>query len=190
LEKTRNPSPRKRAEGSANELISSAGKLKRIKRKGWVKKVGIKDAESVAEHSFRMALIGAYASELQSLDAAKVMRMCLIHDLAESFIGDKMPEEKQSEHFHREEESRVILKILKKLPEPARKRFISDWNELVENSTQEARAVWQIDKLEMGLQMKEYIAQGYSMRKLAEFDPFGILTSTWRKMLMNYNPED
>jgi putative hydrolases of HD superfamily len=184
------PPQKTRARASPNGLIGSAGKLKRIKRKGWVKKVGIKNPESVAEHSFRMAVLGAYASEILSLDPAKVMRMCLIHDLAESVIGDKMPEEKKSEESHRDEEDRVMLSILGTLPEPARRKFISDWKELVEDATLEAKAVWQIDKLEMGLQMKDYAAQGYSKEKLSQFDPARILTRYWRKMLMNYKPRD
>jgi putative hydrolases of HD superfamily len=180
---------KRRLADSPNELISSAGKLKRVKRRGWIKKVGIKNPESVADHSFRVALLGAYASEVFHLDSTKVMRMSLIHDLAESIIGDKLPGEKRSERVHREEESAALGRIFRKLPEVARNRFISDWEELVENSSREARAVWQIDKLEMGLQMKEYVSQGYSRAKLVEFDPSRILEKRWRKLMTEYKTE-
>ena len=57
------------------EVIKTAGKLKKQKRSGWVKKAGILNAESVADHSYRMALIGAILAEEQSLDPGKVIRM-------------------------------------------------------------------------------------------------------------------
>ena len=39
------------------DLISEAGVLKRVRRSGWWV-LGIKDVETVAEHSFRCAAIG------------------------------------------------------------------------------------------------------------------------------------
>ncbi len=47
--------------------------------------------ESVADHSWRMALMAMLLSgipEFQSLDMNRVIRMCLIHDLGEAFTGD------------------------------------------------------------------------------------------------------
>ena len=45
--------------------------------------------ESVAEHSWRLALMAYWVSdEFPELDMAKVIKMCLIHDLGEAFTGD------------------------------------------------------------------------------------------------------
>ena len=45
--------------------------------------------ESVAEHSWRLALMAYWISdEFPDLDMDKVIRMCLIHDLGEAFTGD------------------------------------------------------------------------------------------------------
>ena len=172
---------------SANAFIAAAGKLKETKRAGWVKKAKIKNAESVADHSFRMALIGAYVSGELGLDSAKVMRMCLIHDLAESVIGDIMPEEKSSEDSHREEEDVAMREILLKLPTKASRVFLKDWKELVSGKSEEAKAVWQIDKLEMGLQMKEY-AKISRKKSLAQFNPARKLDPYFLKLLEAYSP--
>ena len=172
---------------SANALIAAAGKLKETKRAGWVKKAKIKDAESVADHTFRMALIGAYVSEELGFDSAKVMRMCLIHDLAESLIGDLMPEEKPSEASHRKEEDAAMREILLKLPARVSRVFLKDWKELVSGKSKEAKAVWQIDKLEMGLQMKEY-AKVSRRKSLAQFDPSRKLDPYFLKLLEAYSP--
>ena len=45
--------------------------------------------ESVAEHSWRMALMAYFIrDEFPEADMDKVVRMCLIHDLGEAFTGD------------------------------------------------------------------------------------------------------
>ena len=45
--------------------------------------------ESVAEHSWRIALMAFFLrDEFPQADMDKVIRMCLIHDLGEAFTGD------------------------------------------------------------------------------------------------------
>ena len=45
--------------------------------------------ESVAEHSWRLALMAMLLEdEYPQLDMNKVIKMCLIHDLGEAFTGD------------------------------------------------------------------------------------------------------
>ena len=45
--------------------------------------------ESVAEHSWRLALMAFFMKdEFPALDMDKVIKMCLIHDLGECFTGD------------------------------------------------------------------------------------------------------
>jgi 5'-deoxynucleotidase YfbR-like HD superfamily hydrolase len=69
------------------EFLRNAGDLKMIPRTGWVQ-AGIKEPESVADHSFRMTLLAMVLSDQMGLDTEKVVRMALIHDLAESRTGD------------------------------------------------------------------------------------------------------
>lgn len=44
--------------------------------------------QSVADHSFRVALIGFTLARMSGCDADKVMRMCLFHDIEEARTGD------------------------------------------------------------------------------------------------------
>ncbi len=177
-------SARSSAKGPS-ELFRAVAILKEIRRKGW-SKADIRDQESVADHSFRMAIIGAFLSEELKLDPAKIMRMCLIHDLAESEIGDLTPEEKTSEKAHRQEEDRVSRAIFSTLPDRERKVFLRDWTELFEMKSREAKLVWQIDKLEMGLTMKDYLRAGGNRAKLAEFNPSSHLTRELKAILEEY----
>jgi putative hydrolase of HD superfamily len=168
-------------------LLYATGKLKTIKRSGWLKKIGIdEECESVADHSFRVALLGACLAEEYGLNSGKVARMCLVHDLAEAYTGDVMPEEKKSENEHRSNEDMIMLTILNSLPDSPRKRFQSDWKELVARVTPEAKLVWQVDKLEMGLQRMEYLKMGYDPQKLRQFDPSNLLSPKLQELLHSY----
>src|SRR5829696_4899937 len=72
------------------ELAESAGSLKQVRRKGWVDR-GVPDAESVADHSYRVALLAWALARARGLDAERAMLIGLVHDLAEAEVGDETP---------------------------------------------------------------------------------------------------
>ena len=74
--------------------------------------------ESVAEHSWRMTLM-AYLVEsvFPRADMNKVIRMCLIHDLGECFVGDIPAFEKTAAHEAEEEAKRPEELPEEELPE-------------------------------------------------------------------------
>jgi len=170
-------------------LFKAAGRLKELKRSGWVKKLGMIDSESVADHSFRTSLLAAYFSLLENLDSAKATRMSLIHDLAESEIGDLMPEEKISEEEHRRLEDQVSRQIFGTLPKRPKKVFLEDWSELLLRKTKESKLVWQLDKLEMGMTMKDYMSKGGNKKKLLRFDPSENLSRKLKIFLSEYESD-
>ena len=69
------------------DYLFSLGMLKRTERSGW-RTIGVLTPESVAEHSFVSALVGSELARLEGADEAKVMRMCLLHDLHELRMSD------------------------------------------------------------------------------------------------------
>lgn len=44
--------------------------------------------DNIADHSFRVAVIGMVLAELEGVDSSKVLKICLFHDLAEARTGD------------------------------------------------------------------------------------------------------
>ncbi|MFE2726101.1 HD family hydrolase [Kitasatospora sp. NPDC059327] len=74
------------AKGTASYLFE-AGMLKRAKRSGWWI-AGVKDPETIAEHSFRTGVVGAVLAMMEGVDPAKVALLCLFHDTQETRIGD------------------------------------------------------------------------------------------------------
>ncbi|GAA2136810.1 HD domain-containing protein [Kitasatospora kazusensis] len=77
---------RQTAEGTVSYLFEM-GALKRGKRTGWWI-AGVKDPETIAEHSWRTAIIGSILAMMEGADAAKVALLCTFHDTQETRIGD------------------------------------------------------------------------------------------------------
>ena len=74
------------------DFIEEIGVLKNLPRTGWRFR-GIKDAESVADHCYRVSLLSMILADVLTaqdvpLDVEKVMRIALLHEVAEARIGD------------------------------------------------------------------------------------------------------
>ena len=147
-------------------FLEITGILKRTQRTGWVE-VGVYQPESVADHTFRTAFLCMLYADMESLDPLKLLRMALIHDLPEAIIGDLMPSQKTAET--KENEENAIRQILSLLPKMQRENYLAVWNEYREGKTKEAKAVRQLEKIEMALQAKEYEKFGSASKSLERF---------------------
>ncbi|WKT57531.1 HD domain-containing protein [Candidatus Nitrosotenuis chungbukensis] len=137
------------------DFLKNAMELKAVPRQGWINKLGLKNPESVADHCYSMAVLAMIFSDLKRLDTEKIIKMTLLHDLAESVTGDLTPED-VTKSKKEKLETRAMKKILAHLPKPLRAKYAKLWMEYQQNSTNEARLLHQIDKLEMALQAKSY----------------------------------
>ena len=151
------------------DFIVEAGRLKRLPRTGWVES-GVLNPESVADHSYRVALIALILADAQKLDTLKAVRMALFHDLAEGEIGDLTPTQKGlDEAGFRQREDEAMDKLFSKLPSDIRAMYSSAWREFCEGNTSEAKLVKDCDKLEMIMQASEYQEAGNDRTKLMRF---------------------
>jgi putative hydrolases of HD superfamily len=142
--------------------------LKSIKRAGWISKVKVQDAESVADHTFSMATIAMLLSDMLGFDTPRVIKMVLMHDLAESIVGDYMPGDVTTRQ-KLAKEKKAMKFILSTIPKRVREEYEEIWFEYLHNRTEIAKFVHRIDKLEMALQANQYAKQGYADKLL---DPF------------------
>lgn len=149
-------------------FFESVLRLKSVKRAGWVSKAGISNAESVSDHTYSMCAMGMILSDMLGLDTERVMKMIIIHDLAESIIGDYMPNEITREK-KRLEEGKAMSCILYQVPSVARSSYEMIWQEYQANKTRAAKFVHKLDKLEMAVQSIQYMNQGYSSKVLLQF---------------------
>ena len=110
--------------------------------------------ESVAEHSWRLALLAFFLrDEFPELDMDKVIRMCLIHDLGEAFTGD-IPTFLKTQADERREET-LLDAWVASLPAPCREEMSALYREMAERQTAEARIFKALDGLEALIQHNE-----------------------------------
>jgi len=155
------------------------GRLKTLRRQGWLDR-GVPDPESVADHSFRLALMAwLLASERTELDAERAAVLALAHDVAEAIAGDRTPfdaalragaererlfrqrpvYDPESEAAKTAAERAALQELASLLPRTIGAELIAAWEEYEAGQTAEARFVRQLDKLETVLQALEYRAQ-------------------------------
>jgi len=148
------------------KFLEMAGRLKRTPREGWIE-VGIHQPESVGDHTFRTSILCMVYADMEGLDQLKLQKMALIHDLPEAIIGDLTPSKKSKES--KEKENIAINKILTFLPRRLRKEYRNIWDEYKKGQTREAKAVGQLEKLEMALQAVEYEKANSTVQNLNRF---------------------
>ncbi len=161
-------------------FLIDVGRLKKVKRKGWVIR-GIEDPETIAAHTFRMTIMAWILSCKGKLNTNKILKMSLIHDLCEVCAGDTTPydkilprdkkqwkeifnnwprlSKKKKERFFLEKykkEDKALKKLIKKLPPDLRKEIKGLWNAYERGLTKEGRFVRQVDRIENLLQALEY----------------------------------
>ena len=149
------------------DFLKTAAELKAVPRQGWINKLGLKDPESVADHCYSMAVMAMVFSDLKKLDTEKMIKMTLLHDLAEAITGDLTPDD-MTKSKKEKLENRAMKKILANLPKSLGAKYEKIWLEYQKNHTKEARLLHQIDKLEMALQAKSYNKR-FTKKQLAPF---------------------
>ncbi|MFX1521156.1 MAG: HD family hydrolase [Promethearchaeota archaeon] len=146
--------------------------LKRLPRTGWVVK-GIKDPESIAAHSFSSTLMTLVIGiDRKEIDLRKLLIMAIIHDLGESYLGDLTPSSIEllgGNENKRKLEKKAIKKLFELLDEKKREELLEIYEQYINNETEEAKLLHQIDKLEMLLQAVEYQRAGYPKENFNEF---------------------
>jgi putative hydrolase of HD superfamily len=109
--------------------------------------------ESTAEHTWRLCLMALVLGEaMPGVDASRLMRICLVHDLAEAITGD-LPAPAPREAGAKEARERAAMAVLTgMLPEPSRAAILALWEEYEAGTTREGRLAKGLDKLETILQ--------------------------------------
>ena len=133
-------------------------KLKRTPRQGWLD-LGVENSESVADHSFGTAIASMIYSDLKNLDTGKALRMALLHDMGESIIGDIPHPEKERIGMEkvRKTEDLAVKKILSFLPDELEAKYSDVWQDFMNNLSPESKLVNQVDKLEISIQILDYM---------------------------------
>lgn len=152
--------------------------LKRTARTGWNKEFPpgarfktrrVEGAESVADHSWSLAMFALAVAELLGLDVLKIVWMALIHDVAEIITLDIVTlweDDAAKRAALEEEKGRLEDEAMREIFFPLGdwgRRCYDLWREYVEQSSPEARVLKELDKLECAIQAGLYAEQGHQV---------------------------
>ena len=112
-------------------------------------------SDTIASHSFRVALIGYFLASQLKTDANKVLKMCLLHDLEETRSSDHNWVHKRYVKVFEEE---IMEDQLKNLPTSQELLKIS--KEYQKRKTLEAKIAKDADLLDEIFLLREYVWQG------------------------------
>ncbi|KHJ33670.1 putative hd domain-containing protein [Erysiphe necator] len=137
-------------------------RLKTTPREGW-RRFGVKNAESISDHMYRMALMTMFAPQslVGIIDIQRCTKMALIHDMAEALVGDITPVEGVSKSEKNWRESTTMDFLTKNILGNVDGGNVANdiraiWQEYEDGETLESKFVHDIDKVELILQMVEY----------------------------------
>jgi putative hydrolase of HD superfamily len=137
-------------------LLFEASMLKEIPRSGY-HFLGAGN-ESVAEHTYCTTIVAFVMSKLEpGVDAAKLVTMCLVHDLAEARTGDLNTVQKK---YVSADERKAIAETTRHLP------FGQDLADLIREynsgKSREAKLAHDADQLALVLDLKRLADIGYA----------------------------
>ena len=132
------------------EFLRHAEQLKNVTRNSWTSGG---QQESVAEHTWRLCLMSLlFEKGFPGIDYAKLVKICIIHDLGEAIGGDIPAPQQGDGEGKAAQERRDLLRLLAPLPEHLQREITALWDEYEAAVSPEARLAKALDKLETILQ--------------------------------------
>jgi len=141
------------------KFLFEMGQLKRVKRSGWWI-AGVKDPESVAEHTFRTAVIAYLLARLEGVDTGKAVLMALFHDMPETRTNDAHRIVRRYAKWD-EVDRKAVDEQSKRPPNEMATQMATLFEEFEKEASPEAKVVRDADLLECIVQAREYQALGY-----------------------------
>ena len=132
------------------EFLRAAEQLKNTTRTSWTSSGA---QETVAAHTWRLCLMSLlFERNFPDVDIAKLIKICIIHDLGEAIGGDISAVEQQQRPAKAEQERADLLELLAPLPTHLRADITALWDEYEAASSREAKLAKALDKLETIMQ--------------------------------------
>ena len=140
---------------AALKFFNTVGKLKTLKRTGWVNNE-VFEPESVADHMYRMSMLSFLIID-PAVNKDRLIKVCLVHDLAESIVGDITPYDGVTKEQKRKLEQDAMKSIIDGIGNAVvADELMGLWLEYEEGESPEAHVARQLDKYEMIVQADEY----------------------------------
>jgi putative hydrolases of HD superfamily len=160
-------------------FLFEMGQLKRLSRAGWLL-LGVPRPETVAEHSFRVGLVGMALAAIEGADVGRTVSLCLLHDAHEARIGD-VPSVGRAYITSAAPEA-VTAHQTSAMPAEVAKTFQELTTEFEAGKTIESQLARDADKLETLLQANEYATQGFNTEPWRQTSLAALRTSAGQQL--------
>jgi putative hydrolase of HD superfamily len=166
--------------GGMATYLFEMGHLKHLSRAGWLL-LGIAQPETVAEHSFRVGVVGIMLAAMEGgADPGRTAALCLLHDAHETRIGD-VPSVGRAYVTTAAPEA-VSVHQTSAMPESVAKVMQDITAEYETTETLESRLAHDADKIETFLQAIEYQTQGFDTGAWKETSLSALRTDAGRQL--------
>jgi 5'-deoxynucleotidase YfbR-like HD superfamily hydrolase len=163
------------------------GHLKHLTRAGWLL-LGIPQPESVAEHTFRVGIVGIALAAQEGADIGRTAALCLLHDSPESRIGD-VPSVGRA-YVSTASPEAVAAHQTSGMPPALAEVFQGLVAEYEAAETIESQVAHDADKLETLLQAVEYQAQGHDTAGWRDSSTAALRTSSAKELARAISSSD
>lgn len=141
-------------------FLYEIGQLKNNPRTGW-HVIGIKNPESVADHTCRSTFISFILGKMEKVNAEKCALISAFHEMPETRVSD-MHKITQNYVLDRKAiEKQVVKEQCESLPKEIGDSFFELYNGFESDDSPEHIVAKDADYLEVVMQAKEYISQGF-----------------------------
>jgi putative hydrolase of HD superfamily len=132
------------------DFLRAAEQLKNTTRTSWT---STGSQETVAAHTWRLCLMSlVFARSFPDIDVAKLLKICIIHDLGEAVGGDISAVLQEGRPSKAEQERADLLQLLTPLPSDVQREITALWDEYEAATSREAKLAKAFDKLETIMQ--------------------------------------
>lgn len=135
-------------------FLYEVGTMRRLPRMHRQTLLSEDTTDTIASHSYRVALIGWFLAKKENVDPYKVVMMCLLHDIEEARSGDHNWVHKRYVKIFDDE---IIKDQLGALPYQDLKELYEEYSA---RETKEAKVAKEADRIDQILLLREYAWQG------------------------------
>jgi len=158
------------------------GMMKKIHHNG-VMAAGVKIPDTIAEHSYRAAVIAFILADLEGVDSEKAACMLLFHDTPEARTGDHNKIAQKYIDRNKVEEE-VIKDQMEQLPAKIANLIEKYWKAEHMGNSKLGKIAYDADLLETALQAKEYLDLGYPTKGWIDNVKKNLKTESAKKLLL------
>ena len=135
------------------DFLFEAATLKRLKRTGW--QILGDNEESVAEHSYMVAVISYVLAKELNADVGRVLSLSLFHDFSEVRVGDVY---KLADCYVSVDEMQAAKDAFEGSPAPG--ELMEYFKEYEDEKTTESKIVHDADTLALCIELKQLVEKG------------------------------